>query len=112
MFVDPEMRIKRFTPPAERIFNIIAADVGRSLFDITHRLAYDGLAEDARAVFASLKTIEREVTSADGRRRLLARLMPYRTTEDRIAGAVLNFVDVTGLRAAEAEVHIGPSAWR
>ena len=89
---------------AAAIFNLIHADIGRPLFDITHRLEYDGLAEDARAVFASLRTIEREVVSADGRR-LLARLLPYRTTEDRIDGAVLTFVDVTSLRAAEQEAH-------
>ena len=100
MFVDAAMRIKRFTPAAAALFNLIAGDVGRSLFDITHRLEYDGLAQDARAVFATLKTIEREIRSTDGRR-LLARLLPYRTAEDRIGGAVLNFVDVTSLRQAE-----------
>ena len=106
VFVDPAMRIKRFTPAAASLFNIIAADVGRSLFDITHRLEYDALADDARAVFTTLKTIEREVLSADGRR-LLARLLPYRTTEDRIGGAVLSFVDVTVLRQAQDEASIG-----
>jgi two-component system CheB/CheR fusion protein len=104
VFVDPEMRIKRFTPAAAKIFNLIAADVGRSLFDITHRLEYRTLAEDAQAVFSSLKTIEREVQM--GERRLLARLLPYRTGENRIGGAVLNFVDVTSLREAEVRADV------
>ena len=103
VFVDAAMRIKRFTPAAAALFNLIASDIGRSLFDITHRLEYDGLAQDARAVFATLKTIEREIRSTDGRY-LLARLLPYRTAEDRIGGAVLNFVDVTSLRRAEDTV--------
>ncbi len=103
VFVDAAMRIKRFTPAAAALFNLIAGDIGRSLFDITHRLEYDGLAQDARAVFATLKTIEREIRSTDGRY-LLARLLPYRTAEDRIGGAVLNFVDVTSLRRAEDSV--------
>jgi two-component system, chemotaxis family, CheB/CheR fusion protein len=106
IFVDPNMRIKRFTPAAAGLFNIIASDVGRPLFDITHKLEYAGLAGDARAVFATLKTIEREVTSTDGKR-LLARLLPYRTTEDRIGGAVLTFVDVTHLRQAESALDVG-----
>ena len=106
VFVDAGMRIKRFTPAASSLFNIIAADVGRSLFDITHKLDYDDLAADARAVFANLKTIEREVRSSEGRR-FLARLLPYRTTEDRIGGAVLSFVDVTVLRQAQDEASIG-----
>ncbi len=54
-------------------------------------------------MFATLKTIEREIRSTDGRY-LLARLLPYRTAEDRIGGAVLNFVDVTSLRRAEDTV--------
>jgi two-component system CheB/CheR fusion protein len=100
VFVDTEMRIKRFTPAAAKVFNLIPADIGRSLFDITHRLQYEDLADDAQAVFSSLKTIEREVQMND--RRLLARLLPYRTADNRISGAVLNFIDVTSLREAES----------
>ena len=106
VFVDAAMRIKRFTPASASLFNIIASDIGRSLFDITHKLDYPGLADDAKAVFSTLKATEREVRSADGRR-LLARLRPYRTTEDRIGGAVITFVDVTSLREAEAQADIG-----
>ncbi len=51
VFVDRRMRIKRFTPRATELFNIIANDAGRSLLDITHRLDYDELAEDATRVF-------------------------------------------------------------
>jgi len=104
VFVDTETRIKRFTPAAAKIFNLISADVGRSLLDITHRLEYQSLAEDAHAVFSSLKTIEREVQMGD--RRLLARLLPYRTGENRISGAVLNFIDVTSLREAETRADV------
>ena len=64
VFVDSDMKIKRYTPAATRIFNIIESDLGRSLLDITHRLDYSGLAEDARTAFASLRTVEREVRSA------------------------------------------------
>ena len=99
------MRIKRFTPAAAQIFNLIEADVGRSLFDITHRLDYENLAEDAQAVFTTLKTIEREIGIDDGRR-LLARLLPYRTVENRISGAVLNFIDVTSLRRTESQMDV------
>ncbi|RZL29742.1 MAG: PAS domain S-box protein, partial [Rubrivivax sp.] len=105
VFVDREMRIKRFTPAAARIFSIIASDIGRSLLDITHKLEYDQLAEDAVATFNSLRLVEREVGSVDGRW-FLARLLPYRTAEDRIDGAVLTFVDITSRRSAEINVHI------
>ena len=106
VFVDRDMRIKRFTPAAQTIFNLIEADVGRPLLDITHRLDYEGLADDAAATFASLRTIEREVRSNDGRW-FLARMLPYRTSQNNIDGAVLNFVDISSRLVAETRMHLG-----
>ena len=67
VFVDPGMRIKRFTPRATDIFNIIGADVGRSLLDITRRLDYDELEHDVAEAFQSLRLIEREVRGSLGK---------------------------------------------
>lgn len=103
VFVDRTMTIKRFTPTATRLFNLIAADVGRSLLDIRHRLRYESLVADVTEAFQSLRVIEREVVSEDGCW-YLARIQPYRTGEDRIDGAVLSFLDVTARRRAEEDV--------
>ncbi|WP_116142134.1 CheR family methyltransferase [Trinickia diaoshuihuensis] len=100
IFVDRNLSIKRYTPRAADVFSIIATDIGRSLLDITHRLEYDKLADDAAEAFGSLRLIERELKSTDGRW-YLARILPYRTTENRIDGAVLSFIDITSRRAAE-----------
>ncbi|HEX2083373.1 MAG TPA: CheR family methyltransferase, partial [Xanthomonadaceae bacterium] len=105
VFVDAGLRIKRYTPRAELIFNIIPGDVGRCLLDITHRLDYPDLAEDAAAAFETLQLIEREIRSTDGRW-YVARVLPYRTIENRIDGAVLTFVDITSLRSAEAQIRL------
>ncbi|VWX55560.1 Protein-glutamate methylesterase [Burkholderiales bacterium 8X] len=111
VFVDSRMRIKRFTPEASRWFNLIAADVGRSLLDITNRLNYDELVSDAEAVFRDLHSIERRITTSDGGH-LFARLLPYRTAGDKIDGAVLTFIDITELQAAEEKVRIGEERLR
>lgn len=100
VFVDRDMCIKRFTPRAADVFRLIAADVGRSLLDLNHSLDYPELASDASQAFQSLRTIEREVGSQDGRW-YIVRILPYRTSEDRIEGAVLTFIDITRRRAAE-----------
>ncbi|HEV7914601.1 MAG TPA: PAS domain-containing protein, partial [Albitalea sp.] len=105
LFVDRAMSIKRYTPHATRLFNLIPTDIGRSLLDITHRLDYDRLADDAAEAFQSLRVIEREVHSHDGPW-YLARVLPYRTTEDRIDGAVLTFVDITSRRRAETKMRL------
>lgn len=106
VFVDRGLWIQRFTPRAAGIFNLIATDVTRSLFDITHRLDYPQLEADVRQVFESLQPIEREVASIDGRW-FLARILPYRSSDDRIEGVVLNFIDVTTLRQAEQTMRAG-----
>ena len=111
IFVDRAMCIKRYTPSASSVFNLIEADVGRPLFDITHRLVYPELASDVSATFQSLRLIEREVATNDGRW-FHARLLPYRTADDRIDGAVLSLVETTARRRAEASVRAGEERLR
>ncbi len=94
VFVDRAMRIKRYTAPAVGLFNLIKSDVGRPLLDLTHRVKYPELANDAAAVFGTLQMIEREVETGDGHW-FLARLLPYRTADHHIDGAVLTLIDVT-----------------
>jgi two-component system, chemotaxis family, CheB/CheR fusion protein len=102
IFVDRQMRIKRYTAPAVALFNLIESDIGRSLLDLTHRLNYPELADDASAAFENLKLTEREVSTHQGSW-FLARLLPYRTLDDRIDGAVLTLIDITTRRQAEWE---------
>ncbi len=111
IFVNRGMRVKRYTPDAVRLFNLIPTDLGRSLFDITSRLDYPDLADDTASAFKDLRTVERHVTSADGRQ-YVARILPYRTADDKIEGAILNFFDITDLRAAEAKVRAGEERLR
>ncbi|MEW6369499.1 MAG: CheR family methyltransferase [Pseudomonadota bacterium] len=111
IFVDSGLRIKRFTPRAADLFSIIASDVGRSLLDLTHKLDYDQLAGDVSATFDTLRLVEREVRSNDGRC-YIVRLLPYRTNEDRIEGAVMTFFDITARRQAEEQARASEARMR
>ncbi len=111
VFVDKKIQVKRFTPSATRIFKLIDADIGRSLFDITHSLRHPALAEDVKKAFETLKLIERELQSQDGQWYLM-RLLPYRTADDRIDGAVLTLIDVTARHEAEEQARIGEQRLR
>ena len=111
IFVDSGMRIKRFTPRAADLFSIIASDIGRSLLDLTHKLDYDQLAEDVSASFDTLRLVEREVRSSEGRC-YIVRLLPYRTNEDRIEGAVMTFFDITARRQAEEQARASEARMR
>ncbi|RZI84694.1 MAG: chemotaxis protein [Rubrivivax sp.] len=100
IFLDRQLRITRYTPPAVSLFNLIPSDVGRPLTDLTTQLGYAQLGADERQVLEQLVPIEREVKPPNGRC-YLARLLPYRTIEDHIAGVVLTFVDITERKGTE-----------
>jgi two-component system CheB/CheR fusion protein len=100
IFLDNDLRIKRFTSEAKRVSNLIAIDVGRPLSDIVSKLVYDELSEDAQDVLQTLVIKEREVQAADGSWFFL-RILPYRTAKNTIEGLVLTFVDITKNKRAE-----------
>ena len=97
-----ELRIRRFTPVAQDVFNLIPSDVGRPLGDLKPKLAFADLEEQIRRVIETLELYEREVQDASGRW-FSVRIRPYRTADNRIDGAVLTLLDVNGLRRSYEE---------
>ncbi len=94
VFLSRDLRIKRFTPAATRLFNFVPTDPGRPLGDITARFSDPDLFADAEQVLRQLTPREKEVSTAEGNW-WLRRILPYRVRDDRIEGVVLTFVDVT-----------------
>jgi len=104
IFLDNELRIKRFTSEAKRVSNLIVSDAGRPLSDIASKLTTDRLLEDAQDVLQTLVVKEREVQTADGSW-FAMRILPYRTAKNTIDGLVLTFLDITQMKKAEQIVH-------
>ncbi|HET7434242.1 MAG TPA: CheR family methyltransferase [Thermoanaerobaculia bacterium] len=111
IFVDRSLCVKLFTPRARQVFNLIPADVGRPLSDITNRLVADGFADDMTRVLERLQTVEREVRTPDGSWYLM-RLLPYRTADDRIDGVVLTFVEITERHKTEEALRDSETRFR
>ncbi len=93
LFLDNELRIKRYTDQARQLIKLIPTDVGRPIGDLVSNLEYDQLAADARTVLETLTVHEQEVRTRAGKWYLL-RIMPYRTAENLISGLVVTFVDI------------------
>ena len=111
LFLDRRLRIMRFTPRVSELFNVRHLDRGRPLSDLTHRLGYDDLQTDAQQVLAKLVPIEREVQDEEGRW-YLTRVLPYRSTDDRIEGVVITFVDITSRRESEEALRASEEQFR
>ncbi len=95
VFVDRQLRILRFTPAATRLINLILTDVGRPVGHIVSNLkGYDHLAKDVQAVLDTLTPKEAQVQTVDGKWYAM-RILPYRTIDNVIEGAVITFVDIT-----------------
>ena len=95
-----DLRIRRFTQPAEKILNLIATDVGRPLTDIKLSIDAHNLDTLIADVIDNVNPQEREVRDRNGRWHLL-RVRPYRTADNHIDGAVLVLMDIDGMKRAE-----------
>ncbi|MEO5623544.1 MAG: chemotaxis protein CheB [Dokdonella sp.] len=95
-----DMRIRRFTPHAEKLLNLVAADVGRALIDIHLKIDIPELQTLLLDAIENASTREMEVQDNRGGWFSL-RIRPYRTTENQIDGAVMMLVDIADLKRAE-----------
>lgn len=100
LFLDKKLNIRRFTNQATKIFKLIKTDIGRPFTDQVSDLIYPGLADDALEVLRTFEFIEKQVPAKDGRW-FSIRIMPYRTSDDRIDGLVITFVNISDLKKVE-----------
>jgi two-component system CheB/CheR fusion protein len=103
VFLDNELRVRRFTPGADKLFKLLPGDIGRPLSDIVSALLYPKMTEEARDVLRTLVFSEKQIAASDGRW-FLVRIMPYRTMEDVIGGVVITFANITAAKTVEAEL--------
>ncbi|MEO6291559.1 MAG: chemotaxis protein CheB [Burkholderiaceae bacterium] len=95
IFVDYNLRILRFTPAATLIINLILSDMGRPVGHIVSNLVgYDSLVADAQEVLRTLIPKEVDVQTLESKNYTM-RILPYRTLDNVIEGAVITFMDIT-----------------
>jgi two-component system CheB/CheR fusion protein len=111
LFLDNDLRLRSFTPIATELFHLLDTDIGRPIGHVASRLAYPELQEDVRLVLKTLAPVERPVR-ADDDRRFIARVLPYRSIDNFIAGAVVTFVDISSAAQAEAALRASDERYR
>lgn len=99
VMVGRDLRIRRFTPLAEKLFNLIPSDMGRPISDIRPNLAETDLPELIRRVIDTLAPDELEVRDKEGRWYAL-QIRPYVTLDKHIDGASIVLLDIDSLKRA------------
>jgi len=101
VFLDRELRIRRFTAPAGKLLHLLPADLGRPFRHLAPKFSDGDLENQARLVMDTSTPSEKEVLSGDDRW-YLRRVQPYRAPDGPL-GVVLSFVDITQRIEAEAQ---------
>jgi two-component system, chemotaxis family, CheB/CheR fusion protein len=97
LILDMEQRIRRFTPKARSILNVLPSDVGRPLDDIKVNVDVPNLHEQISEVIETNLMREAEVQDRDGHWYRM-RILPYKTSDNKIDGATLSMVDIDALK--------------
>jgi two-component system CheB/CheR fusion protein len=101
VFLDKDLLIRRFTAASSEVLNLIPADRGRPLTDISSTLALGDLEKDLRTVLREQTPIERRVSRGDGSRHYLMRIRPFWTVAKQLDGVFITFFDVSQSVRAE-----------
>ncbi len=112
MFLDADLRIKSFTPALTEVFHLLDTDKGRPITHIGARIDYPELENDVRKVLRTLVPAEREIGTPRSGQRYLVRVLPYRSVDNFIAGAVVTFLDVTATVRAELALRASEERFR
>ncbi|MEO6875748.1 MAG: CheR family methyltransferase [Opitutaceae bacterium] len=103
LLIGPDLKLRRFTPLAEKIFNLQASDVGHSLMGIRHKLVGPDLLRLLAEVIATAHVRHCEVQDETGHWYSL-RAQPSLTLEGKIDGAMLVLVEIDALKQNEQDV--------
>ena len=101
IFLDIRFRIRRYTPAATKLMELISSDIGRPINDLAPKFTDPDLLQDARTVMDSLVPCQKDV-AGENDKWYVRRILPYRTSENRIEGVVITFIDITELKNVEA----------
>jgi len=101
LMIGSDLTVRRFTPEAQKFLGLISADVGRPLLNIHPSVEIPDFEAVVKEVLSTMKPINKELIDRD-KNRYLVRILPCRTLENKIDGAVITIIPVAARNAADA----------
>lgn len=98
-----DLTIRRFSPSAQKVFNLIPSDVGRRMTDFRLKIDLPDLEPLIVATLETLVVQHREVQDGQGRWYALS-IRPYRTLENKIDGVIITLFDIDALKRHERQI--------
>ncbi|MCA9149369.1 MAG: PAS domain S-box protein [Planctomycetales bacterium] len=102
IYLDLELRVRKFTPSVSEFVNLMPQDVGRPVAHISGRIRFEEIQESAQRVLESGQHCEHEVQGANAP--YVMRILPYHDQAGRVQGIVLAFIEIGELKQAQAEL--------
>ncbi len=106
VFLDRDLKIRRFTPAATVAINLVEADIQRPLKHITHNLNCPNLMELLKVVADTQQGLDKEVELLETDFHLLMRINPYLLEDGQLDGVVISFIDIDELKTIQQQVHL------
>ena len=99
-----DLSVKWYSPAVSQLMDLVPTDVGRPIAHFARKFIDDAFLNDADWVLQNLGHREAQI-AGEGDRWFIRRMLPYRTTDHRIAGVVVTFVDITDRKQTADEVN-------
>lgn len=101
IYIDKDLIIRKYTPPAMTQVNIKENDIGRPITDISTNIKFSTFIEDIKKAISTGAVMEKEVQTTD-KKWYQMMLMPYlRFQDNQVNGVVITFNDVTELKKSQ-----------
>jgi two-component system, chemotaxis family, CheB/CheR fusion protein len=106
IMIGSDLTIRRFNPKAQKFLGFIPSDIGRPLSNISPLIEIENLESMVQQVVSDFRVLEKELTDRAGVHYQF-KILPYRTMENKIDGAVITIVDIAPDKVSAAPKRTG-----
>ena len=103
VMLDRHFRIRRLTPNAGKLLNVISSDIGRPISDMKLNIRVSDLGPMMTKVLDSLQPSERNVRDLEDHWHTL-HILPYKTLDGKIDGVMLVLHDIDAIQRANEQL--------